>query len=535
MFAPSKAVSDPGTDDDSDVADPPWFEWHKFMKYCGPGFLMCIAYLDPGNLEADLQQGAYAGFTLTWLLLLAHLSGFLIQLLSARLGNATGMNLAQVCRRELPYGTSLLVYVMVELAIIGADIQEVLGTAVAWQILFNVPLWVGCCLTGFDAFILLLADRYGERKLEFLVALLVGTMTICFWINFAHTLPDISTVGSSLVPKMPEYAIIPGVGTIGAVIMPHNIYLYSALVLSRRVDRRRDSKIQEANKYCTFDAGLALVVCFFINFAVVGCFAQNFFTPTCAHAAVPTACIDPNLKRATWEVYGQCTANGRAGVCSQIGLRSAGDALQASLGNAGRYVWAIGLLAAGLSSTMTTTYAGQFVMEGFLNLGIPAGARTVITRIVALMPAIYIARAAVEWGPLADSVGQWLNVMQSVLLPFALLPILIFTDSEAIMGRHRNDRLCSYTCWFAALLVMAANAYLVVSLCRDSFEGYPGQVSSSPLLLVVLLLVGVVYTVSIFIVGLQNPVRDTETDRLVQPADMRASAEQASKGYGADA
>jgi len=440
------------------------FDWQLFVSYAGPGLLMCIAYLDPGNLEADLQQGAYCGMALLWVLLLSHVAGFFIQLLAARLGNVTGKNLAQVCRDNMPWPMAMLVYMMTEIAIIGADIQEVLGTAVAWRILLGVDLWVGCIFTGFDAFMLLGAGHFGTRTLEGVVMVLLGAMTVCFWVNFLRDPPTGEEIGRGFVPTMPHYALRVAIGTIGAVIMPHNVYLHSAAVLSRNVDRRNAQQVRTANKYCAIDAGMALFLCFLINMAVVGCYAQQFFAPTCATASVTSACFSPSSERATFGTYGSCSVNGKSGVCTEIGLRSAGDGLQATLGSTTKYLWAVGLLAAGLSSTMITTYAGQFVMEGFLNLQVSQRTRVVITRCVALVPAVAVALASSKSTAFADSVGQWLNVLQSVQLPFALLPVLLLTDSQAIMGNFANSRLLSGICWTVAAIVFSVNGWLVGEL-----------------------------------------------------------------------
>jgi len=447
---------------DSEEAE--WFNWRLFLSYAGPGFLMCIAFLDPGNLEADLQQGAYCGMSLLWVLLLSHVAGFFIQLLSARLGNVTGKNLAQVCRDSMPWPMAMLVYMMTEVAIIGADIQEVLGTAVAWQILLGVDLWIGCVFTGFDAFMLLGAGHFGTRKLEAVVMVLLGAMTLCFGLNFLQDPPTGKEIARGLIPSMPHYSLRVAIGTVGAVIMPHNVHLHSAVVLSRSIDRRNPRQVQTANKYCAIDAGMALFVCFLINMAVVGCYAQHFFSPTCATAPVTSACFSPSTKRATFGTYGSCSINGNQGVCTEIGLRSAGDGLQETLGPTTRHLWAVGLLAAGLSSTMVTTYAGQFVMEGFLDLQVSQTVRVVITRCVALVPAVAVALSSSQSAAFADSVGQWLNVFQAIQLPFALLPVLLLTDSPVMMGSFANSWLLSAICWTVAAVIFVANGWLVGSL-----------------------------------------------------------------------
>ena len=224
------------------------FSFRTLIGYIGPGFLMCIAYLDPGNLEADLQVGAYTGYSLLWLVLLATVMGWALQHLALKLGVVTGKHLAVVCREQYPFGTAMLIWIFAELAIIGSDIQEVTGSAIALQILTGMPLWAGCIVTGLDTFTFLLLHKYGVRKLEFFFAFLVAVMTFAFFANFYMEPPAAEDIALGFVPRLPKYAISPAVGLTGAVIMPHNIYLHSALVLSRKIDRRNPAKIKEASK-----------------------------------------------------------------------------------------------------------------------------------------------------------------------------------------------------------------------------------------------------------------------------------------------
>lgn len=429
---------------------------------------MSIAYLDPGNLEGDLQQGAYTGFRLVWVLALAHITGFLLQSLAAKLGNVSGAHLAQICSSELPRPSAWLLYVMTEIAIIGCDIQEVLGSAIGFKILLGFPLWVGCLLTFLDTFTLMGFEYFGVQRLEGLVAVLVGTMAVCFFVNFWRAPPHIHTLATGFIPTMQSHDLRPALGTVGAIIMPHNIYLHSALVQSRPIDRSQPEAVREANKYCVLNTGVALFGSFLVNLAVVGCFAQSFYTDSCSHGASASACIDPGVSRAQHGTTGTCHIAGReAGVCSQIGLRSAGDVLEVALGHGAKVVWAVGLLAAGQSGTLTCTYAGQFVMEGFLHMRVPRWVRMLVTRSVALVPATLVAMHTDTDKYFADSVGQWLNILQAVQLPFAVVPVLLFTDSQRIMGDFRNSPVVSCVCWVAAGLVMSANCYMLLLSSSD--------------------------------------------------------------------
>ena len=399
-------------------------DFKLLWAYTGPGWLMSIAYLDPGNLEADLQSGAYAGMQLLWMLFWSTVAGLLMQILAVRLGVVTGKNLAQVCRERYSRPTSFILWIMTELAIIGSDIQEVVGSAIAFKLLFGWELWVGCIVTGLDTFTFLLLHILGTRALEAFFAFLIFIMLVCFMVNFAEADPDwISGMNSygggilfgTAVPTVNDYALVQAVGILGAVIMPHNIYLHSALVTSRNINRHDHKQVELANKYFSIESGVALFVSFLINGAVVAVFSRGFFNrDECARPGwdsttgvlqnniltnssdVNLACY-PGKERDGCHIdlqsgnYMSCkTPLGLDGACCGIGLHNAGTALEGFLGGSAKYVWAIGLLAAGQSSTMTGTFAGQFVMEGFLDWKISPWLRVLFTRTVAIGPAIAV-------------------------------------------------------------------------------------------------------------------------------------------------
>eukprot|EP00808_Paulinella_micropora_P012775 g80865.t1 len=431
-----------------------WISFKTLYGYIGPGFLMCIAYLDPGNLEADLQVGAYTGYSLLWLLALATTMGWLLQHLALKLGVVTGKHLATVCREQYPRKTSLVIWFFAELAIIGSDIQEVTGSAIALNILTGIPMWAGCLVTGLDTLTFLGLHKYGVRKLEVFFAFLIAIMTFSFFANFWKEPPKASDLLRGFLPSVKSYAMRPAVGLIGAVIMPHNIYLHSALVLSRRIDRNNQRKVREANKYFTIEAALSLFVSFCINVTVVGCFAYHFFAIECATAPVMSACMVGSSKWALEQVHGTCA--GGEGDCQEIGLARAGQALTGALGKSAKYIWAIGLLAAGQASTMTGTYAGQYVMEGFLLLKIDAWKRVLITRTIALVPAVL-----------------WLNILQSLVLPFALLPVLHFTSDENLMGPFKNQLRLRIVVWLMALSIIFVNIMLIFFFVSDPNSPLP--------------------------------------------------------------
>mmetsp|Transcript_16656 Transcript_16656/g.14562 ORF Transcript_16656/g.14562 Transcript_16656/m.14562 type:complete len:447 (+) Transcript_16656:1-1341(+) len=377
----------------------PWFSFSKLWIYSGPGWLMSIAYLDPGNIEGDLLAGTHGGYGLIWTLFLATFCGLVIQILSARVGVVTGRDLAILCREQFPKPMAYTLWVMAEIAIIGSDIQEVIGTAIAFNILFGFPIWVGSIITILDTFTFLFIHACGVRKLEAMFAVLVGTMAICFCWNMFIVQPGISDVMGGFVPQLPKESTNEMIGLIGAVIMPHNLFLHSALVQSRNVNRKDSVRVREANKYFGIEAGVSLFISFIINLAVISTFAYYHLSDG----------------------------------AQDIVLNNAHLALQDSFGNNAKYIWAIGLMAAGQSSTMTGTYAGQFVMQGFINLHVPTYVRVFVTRGIAIIPAIIV--AFIHY---SDSLDGFLNILQAVQLPFALIPLLKFSSNAKIMNKFKN-------------------------------------------------------------------------------------------------
>lgn len=428
---------------DSDVGLPP-FSWRKLWLFTGPGFLMSIAFLDPGNLESNLQAGAIAGYSLLWLLLWATAMGLLIQLLSARLGVATGRHLAELCREEYPTWARIVLWVMAELALIGADIQEVIGSAIAIKILSNgaLPLWAGVIITALDCFIFLFLENYGVRKLEAVFAVLIATMALAFAWMFGETKPNgKELLVGILVPKLSSTTIKQAVAVVGCIIMPHNVFLHSALVQSRDVDPSKKGRVREALRYYSIESTLALLVSFIINLFVTTVFAKAF--------------------------YG-------TDVASSIGLVNAGKYLEDKYGGGLLpilYIWAIGLLAAGQSSTITGTYAGQFIMGGFLNLKLKKWLRALITRSFAIVPTMIVALVFETSDGMVDVLNEWLNVLQSIQIPFALIPLLCLASKEHLMGTFKIGPVLKISSWLVAGLVMAINGYLLVSFVSSEVNG----------------------------------------------------------------
>uniref|UniRef100_A0A8C9XGG7 Solute carrier family 11 member 2 n=1 Tax=Sander lucioperca TaxID=283035 RepID=A0A8C9XGG7_SANLU len=392
------------------------FSFRKLWAFTGPGFLMSIAYLDPGNIESDLQSGATAGF-------------------------------------KVP---RIILWLMVELAIIGSDMQEVIGCAIAFNLLSvgRIPLWVGVLITITDTFVFLFLDKYGLRKLEAFFGFLITVMALSFGYEYVLVSPDQGELLKGMFlpycagcgPPQLEQAV----GIVGAVIMPHNIYLHSALVKSRDIDRKNKKELKEANKYYFIESTVALFVSFLINVFVVAVFAQAFYGKT-------------NI-----EMVGECNATGspHSGLFPlnngtlEVDIYKGGVVLGCVFGPAALYIWAIGILAAGQSSTMTGTYSGQFVMEGFLNLRWSRFARVLLTRSVAIIPTLLV--AIFQDVEHLTGMNDFLNVLQSMQLPFALIPILTFTSMTSIMNDFANGMVWKISGGIVILLVCAINMYFVV-------------------------------------------------------------------------
>ncbi|KAM4626598.1 natural resistance-associated macrophage protein 1 [Discoglossus pictus] len=431
------------------------FSFRKLWAFTGPGFLMSIAYLDPGNIESDLQCGAIAGFKLLWVLLGATILGLLCQRLAVRLGVVTGQDLAQICHIYYPKVPRWILWILVELAIIGSDMQEVIGTAIAFSLLSagRIPLWGGVLITIIDTLFFLFLDKYGLRKLEAFFALLITIMAVTFGYEYVVVKPDQREVLKGMFYPYcsgchsPE--LLQAVGIIGAIIMPHNIYLHSSLVKSRDIDRSKQQEVKEANKYFLIESSIALFISFIINLFVMAVFAEAFYQKTnqdaydvCLNSSSPhTGVFPPNNDTLTVDIY------------------KGGVILGCFFGPAALYIWAVGILAAGQSSTMTGTYAGQFVMEGFLKLKWSRFYRVLFTRSCAIIPTVFV--AAFRDVEHLSGMNDLLNVLQSILLPFALIPILTFTSMHPLMREFTNGIVGKVVAILLIILIIAINLYFV--------------------------------------------------------------------------
>lgn len=431
------------------------FSFRKLWAFTGPGFLMSIAYLDPGNIESDLKSGTVANYKLLWILMWATVLGLLMQRLAARLGVVTGLHLAEICHRQYHKVPRVLLWIMVEIAIIGSDMQEVIGTAIALYLLSNtaIPLWGGVLITMTDTFIFLLLDKYGLRKLEAFFGFLIMVMAVTFGYEYVVVKPDqVEVLKGMIIPSCSgcdSRALLQGVGIVGAIIMPHNLYLHSALVKSRDVDRTKKEAVKEANMYYFIEAAVALFVSFIINVFIVTVFAGGLYNKT--NIEVLETCISSDNPQK------YAFPNNTELVDADI--YTGGVFLGCQFGIACMYIWAVGVLAAGQSSTMTGTYSGQFVMEGFLNLKWSRWMRVLVTRSIAIMPTILIA----SFSGIDDltTMNDTLNAVMSLQLPFALIPTLTFTSSVALMGDFQNGIVMKVIASCLSVVVIGINLYFV--------------------------------------------------------------------------
>ncbi|KAK4276712.1 hypothetical protein QN277_014830 [Acacia crassicarpa] len=406
--------------------------WRDFLSYVGPGFLVSMAYLDPGNLETDLQAGANHGFELLWVILVGLLFALIIQSLAANLGVTTGKHLSELCKVEYPSRVKYCLWLLAEISVIAADIAEVVGTAFALNILFHIPLWAGVLLTGFSTLLLLGLQRFGVRKLELLISILVFIMGGCFFVEMGYVKPSASGVLKGMfVPKLSgDGTTADAIALFGALIMPHNLFLHSALVLSRKVPTSVRG-INDACRYFLIESGFALFVAFLINVAIV--------------SVSGTVCSANNLSAQDTER------------CDDLSLDSASYLLKNVLGKSSSTVYAIALLASGQSSTITGTYAGQYIMQGFLDLRMKKWIRNLMTRSVAIIPSLVV---AVIGGP---SGASRLIIISSMILsfelPFALIPLLKFSSSSPKMGPHKNSIIIILISWILGFGIIGINVY----------------------------------------------------------------------------
>jgi manganese transport protein len=404
--------------------------WSKLFAFAGPGYLVAVGYMDPGNWATGIAGGSAFGYTLLSVILLSNLMAMLLQSLAAKLGIVAGMDLAQACRAHYSRPVRWLLWLLCELAIIATDLAEVIGTAIALQLLFGIPLVWGVCLTALDVFLILALQRHGFRRLEAFIVSLLVIIAGCFLVELLLSQPDFAAVAAGLVPT-PEIATNPAmlfiaIGIIGATVMPHNLYLHSSIVQTRRFDRSEEGK-RQAVRYATIDSCVALGFALFINGSILVLAASTF------HSAGRTEVAEIQ------DAYHLLTPMLGAGIASTL--------------------FAVALLASGQNSTITATLAGQIVMEGFLDIRLPAWARRLATRLLAIVPAVIVAVLYGESGTARLLVLS--QVILSLQLPFAIVPLVRFTSDAGKMGPFANPVWLKAAAWGISAIIIALNLKLL--------------------------------------------------------------------------
>ncbi|RWS06980.1 Protein Malvolio-like protein [Dinothrombium tinctorium] len=436
------------------------FSFKKLWQFTGPAFIMCIAYIDPGSIQADLQTGTVAGYRLMWLLLVSTIFGIIVQRLASRLGLVTSCHLAESCHNTYPLIAQYILWIFAEAAIILTNVQEVIGTAVAIYILSDaaIPIFAGIIITIIDTLLFLLLSNYGLRKLELLFGILIAIMIQSFGSEYVKMKPDTSQVLKGLVIpwclNCSKGAFKRAVFIVGSTIMPQNLYLHSALVTSRKVDRSKPEEIKDANRYELINLITAFVVTFLINVGITSVFAAELHGKT--NLDIHNLCAESNYTRRDEYVFQQ---NNKT---VEINLYNAGVFLACRFPAKiawPMYAWAIGLFASGLSSTMSGTYTGQFVMFGFLKIKMLKWKRILLTRSIAIVPTLIIAFFT-NINNLSQSI-DFINAIMSLLLPFALIPLLTLTSSQEIMGEFKNGYITIIITSLILLLTIALNSFFI--------------------------------------------------------------------------
>jgi manganese transport protein len=453
---PAAPVSLEGIHGTVAVPESPTEFWRNWRAYVGPALLVSVGYMDPGNWGTDLAAGARFKYDLLWVVAMASAMAIFLQILSARLGIVTGKDLAQACRDWYPRWTRWPQWVLCELAIAACDLAEVLGSAVALNLLFHIPLFYAVLITAGDVFLLLALQRYGIRTIEAVVLVLVGTIGTCYFIELfliPETKPDFLQMGTALLApglRREGMAVI-AVGIIGATVMPHNLYLHSALVQSRKLQKNARS-IRGAILYNTLDTTVALTIAFLINAAILILAAITFYGKTSVVVAggeVVQFAPDSDWIRVAFLTLAPLLNTAAASI-----------------------LFAVALLASGQSSTITGTLAGQVVMEGFMHWRLSPWVRRLITRGLAILPAIFIIGVRGE-----GSVNGLLVLSQVVLalqLPLAMFPLLHFTSSRKRMGEWSSGWFLLLVGWTSAIVITAMDVYGLPDSLRGAWEVITG-------------------------------------------------------------
>src|SRR3954463_10884032 len=411
--------------------------WRKMVAFAGPGFLVAVGYMDPGNWATDLAAGSRYNYSLLCVILLSNLMAVLLQSLAIKLGIVSGRDLAQACRDHFSRPVSFMLWIFAEVAIAACDLAEVIGSAIALQLLFHIPLLIGVCLTALDVMIILFLQSKGFRYLEALVITLIGVVGVCFGLEVIFSRPEVAGIlHGFLVPSSQivtdSTMLYIAIGILGATVMPHNLYLHSSIVQTRRYEETADGKT-EAVRFAFIDLTIALSMALFINAAILIVAAATFHT------------------------------SGHADVAE---IQDAHKLLTPLLGAGASTVFALALLASGQNSTLTGTLAGQIVMEGFLNIRLRPWLRRLITRAIAIIPAAIVAILYGEGGTAKLLVLS--QVILSMQLSFAVFPLVTFTSDKLKMGEFANPVWLKVLAYAVAVIIAALNIWLLLQFFGKS-------------------------------------------------------------------
>ena len=424
--------------------------WRRLFAFAGPAYLVSVGYMDPGNWATDLEGGARFGYTLIWVLIVSNFMAILLQTLSARLGIVTGRDLAQACRETYPRTITNALWVLCEIAIAACDLAEVLGAAIALNLLFHIPLLVGVLLTAADTLLLLWFQGLGIRYVEAFILALIVVMAACFCVEIVLAKPVASQVLLGVIPRINGKTLYVAIGMLGATVMPHNLYLHSALVQTRQIGHTDASKLR-ACRYNLVDSVVALNAALLVNLAILVLSAAVFFK----HGIVVTEIQQAHLL-----------------LVPLLGTAFAG------------ILFGVALLCSGQSSTLTGTLAGQIVMEGFLNIRMRPWLRRLITRTIAIIPAAIVIYFSGDKGTYQLLILS--QVILSMQLPFAVIPLVHFTSDRRRMGPFANKTWVKWLSWSAAVMILALNIWLLA----DGLGQLLGSAASSPIVWAPLCLAG---------------------------------------------
>ncbi len=411
----------------------------KVLAYSGPGALVAVGYMDPGNWITSIAGGAQYAYSLLFVILISNLIAMLLQSMSVRLGIVTGMDLAQATRKHTGKKLGFVLWIITELAIMATDIAEIIGSAVALKLLFGIPLLLGVIITIFDVFLLLLLAHFGFRKIEAIVSALIFTILIIFFYEVLLANPNTGELIKGFIPNKDvvgnKGALFIALGIVGATVMPHNLYLHSSIVQARRYDRKDNNSKREAIRFSTIDSNIQLSIAFVINCLLLVLGAALFY----GHR--------DSLGRFT-DLYNALQDSSIVGFIASPVLS---------------VLFAIALLASGQNSTITGTLSGQIVMEGFIHLRLPMWVRRMLTRVIAVMPVVICLIIFGDSEQAIESLLIYTQVFLSIALPISIIPLTLYTSDKKLMGEFVIKPWMKILAWICTVILIILNFWLIIS------------------------------------------------------------------------